>query len=66
MSSADGGGTGFTLQELMMLTAEDRRWFIERLEKQKQKEKEELDNQRSGGGISIPNMPNMPNMPNLP
>jgi hypothetical protein len=63
MSSADGGGTGFSLMELSMISAEDRRWFIERLKEEKEREKERME--ESKNDRSMPSMPSMPNMPSM-
>lgn len=59
MASMDGGGSGFSLFELMAMTAEDRRWFIQRLHEEKEKEKEKIDEQKN----SSPSLPN--SLPNL-
>jgi hypothetical protein len=68
MSTMDGGGTGFTLQELSMITAEDRRWFIKRLQDEKEKEHEKLEEAKGGSSYtpSMPNMPSISNPPNIP
>lgn len=73
MSTMDGGGTGFSLQELEMMTAEDRRWFIKRLQDEKEKENEKLEETRqessyspSMGNLNLLSPPSMPSSPPSP
>ena len=54
------GGWSFT--EAYSLPVGLRTWFVERLSKQLQKEKESMDKASKGGG-SRPSMPSKPSMP---
>ena len=51
----------FSLLELNNLTAEERNWWVKRLNKQKEAEQKESQGS-TGGGPNIPR-PSMPNIP---
>ena len=48
------------LFEQDLLTAEDRKWWIDRIKKQYEDEEKQS---KSSSNVSMPHLPNMPNMP---
>jgi hypothetical protein len=56
---------GLTLFEQDNMTAEDRKWWIKRLEKEN-RDREEREKGYSSSMPSMPSMPSVPSMPSMP